>query len=218
MDDFKADEKSIKKYLNLRRILYSRKIEKEELFIIIEPNTSPKITKGRLKKWIEQVIGQENSKIQLSAMNPKYNFWMYYNPETTEESNPLGSKLINKLRSAYSEFDDVYRGPVVLSIMDTSIDTVMQKKEIGVTKTIWKDIQKFIKYRPYCFRDREAAITELQNTITLATDPECKSTEQQKVQAGDWPPSPVPEQNLECMYPTFQRTDRVCEEKLPDKI
>ena len=49
--------------------------------------------------------------------------------------------------------------------MDTSVDTVMQKKEIGVTKTIWKDIQKFIKYRPYCFRDREAAITEIQNTI-----------------------------------------------------
>jgi hypothetical protein len=175
MDDFKADEKSVKRYLDLRRILYTTKQAKEELFIIIEPNSPPKITRGRIKKWIEQTIGPEYTKISLSAMDPKYNFWAYYTQQELHEAtdtqslddqeNQLGSRIINKLRSAYEEFNYIVKGPIILSLVESSIDSVLQlsasKKEFGVTKSVWKDIHKFIKYRPYCFRDKESVMSEL---------------------------------------------------------
>jgi hypothetical protein len=181
-DNFIADEKSIKRYLDLRRIAYKNKIAKEELFVILEPNQPPKLTRGRLKKWIANCFQQNTERVSLSAMHPKYNFWIYFigrddreavgvedpsGGRTTPDSsqlNELGSKLFNKLRSAYEEFNHEITGTVIIS-MQTCEENTLGRTECGISKSVWKDIQKFVRYRPVCFRDKESALSEISQKI-----------------------------------------------------
>ncbi len=168
-DNFIADEKSIKRYLDLRRIAYKNKIAKEELFVILEPNQPPKLTRGRLKKWIANCFPENTERVSLSAMHPKYNFWIYFTglecpgPDSSQV-NELGSKLFNKLRSAYEEFNHEITGTVIIS-MQTCEENTLGRTECGISKSVWKDIQKFVKYRPVCFRDKESALSEISQKI-----------------------------------------------------